>query len=115
MWDVGGVGSPSLCSVSLSSPALCFSSSTRCTHAHIGGGGKKAPHSFSKSGDGGQEEGIRGVRGGGQEIKAVIYCLKHQCVVDWSGLEPKSVYTEEVATMCCVRLICNWHRSVRGL
>lgn len=52
---------------------------------------------------------------GGQKIKAVIYCLKHQCVVDWSGLEAESVYTEEVATMCCVRLICNWHQSVRGL
>lgn len=38
-WVLGsgvGVGSLSRCSVSLSSPALCFSSSTRCTHAHIG-------------------------------------------------------------------------------
>lgn len=43
--------------------------------------------------------------------KAAVYCLKHQNVVDClPGTE--WLYTEEVATMCCIRLIYNWHQSV---
>lgn len=35
------------CSVSLSSPAICFSTSTDCTHAHVST--EKAPHSCLNS------------------------------------------------------------------
>lgn len=113
--EVWGVGvSVNHRSVSLSSPALCFSSSTHCTHAHISKE-KKAPHSFSKSRDDGQGVGCRWWWEFGLGWGGIIYCLTHQCVIDRSGLEPESVYTEEVTTMCCVRLICNYHQSVRGL
>lgn len=46
--------------------------------------------------------------------KAAVYCPKHQNVVDClAGTE--WLYTKEVATMCCIHLIYNWHRSVSWL
>lgn len=60
------------CSVSLSSPTICFNMSTHCTHAHISDG--KAPHSFQTH---------HAVFSAQAFKTSCLYCLTLHCVVDW--------------------------------
>lgn len=45
--------------------------------------------------------------------KQAAFIALHSTVLLTGSLEPEWLYTEEVATMWSLRLICNWHQGVR--